>query len=410
MPRYNSHKTLTVRRIEDNEIGPTPRSKFSPTPIRSLKRKPNFCHQKPFSCEEKEPWVEDVGDAQIQCGRSTFEIPTRDKSDLEHDGSDFGDDEIVLGDGESELEDGKSDLEVILTPDLKEDESVLGDNESDLEDFPMRNTAFVNPSRHDYLELSLLIFDPWHPYNPRRWALLLEDQFLNVEYCYQLLERPIVGKPYEFRYDPGELGSFREPDERHHITWIRRRDKTKVYRTVSKAQLQFSQRWVLEIIWNLESQEIVLPGKGNALRMLEQEDRSPREKVDMVLVIEKEKARPFHKKLSDWARGQPDAVSKIRERMDCRMVELVISFDPTHKYRVMLHKRTSSMEDYYAHVRHALVQVAKRIIPFNWPDDGHKPHSSECPDCPYSELYLAFAAARGSSSDAPVAQDSHLDG
>jgi hypothetical protein len=381
----------TVHRFEDNEIGPNPRSKLSPTPIRSLRRKPNFCQQKPFFCEEKEPWVEDVEDFQIQCDRSTFEIRTRDRSDLEGDGSDFeydnsvlgddesdpGNDETVIGDDESELEDDKSDLEIILISDLKDDES-------DLEDFPMRNTAFTNRPCHDYLELSLVMFDSWwDSSNPRRWALLLEDPFLNVEDCLQLVDGPSgpnIGKHYKFLYEPGELGSFRKPDERHHITWIKRGDRSRVYCTARMAQHKFSQRWVLEIIWNLESQGIAPPDRANELRKLEQEDKLYRkERIDMVLQMEQEKARPLHQKLSDWARGRPDAISKSLldwiDWIDCRKVMLAIDHDPTHEYRDRLQKQSDSMDDYYARVHHAVVRLAKRVDLFNWINDHQEPFS-----------------------------------
>ncbi|KAJ4131787.1 hypothetical protein NW768_005986 [Fusarium equiseti] len=134
--RSNSHRTLAVHRVEDNEVGSNSRSKLSPAPVRSLKRKSNFYQKKPsFNGDNKESSVEEVGDFWIQHDRSTFEIRTRDKSDLEDDESDlevrlisgYKDDESVLEDDESVLVD---------------DELVLRDDESDLEEFPMRNTAF----------------------------------------------------------------------------------------------------------------------------------------------------------------------------------------------------------------------------------------------------------------------------
>lgn len=393
-PYSNSHRVPTVHRFEDNEIGPNPRSKLSPTPIRSLRRKPNFCQQKPPFYRDEEPCVEDVEDLHIRYDRPTFEIRTRDRSGLEDDGSDFGydnpvlgdvetvlgddesdpgNDETVLGDDESELEDDKSDLEVILISDLKDDES-------DLEDFPMRNTASTNRSCPDYLELSLVMFDSFDSSNPRRWALLLEDPFLNVEDYYQLVDGPSganIGGLYKFLYETGELGSFRKPDERHHITWIKRHDRSKVYCTARKAQHKFSHRWVLEIIWNLESQGIAPPDRGNELRKLEQEDKLyPKKRIDMVLQMEQEKARPFHQKLSDWARGRPDAILKpLLDWIDCRKVMLAIDHDPVHKYRNILQKQSDPIHGYYARVHHAGVRLAKRVDLFNWVDDHQEPFS-----------------------------------
>jgi len=379
-PYSNSHRVPTVHRFEDNEIGPNPRSKLNPTPIRSLRRKPNFCQQKRLFYRDEEPRVEDVEGLQIRYDRPTFEIRTRDRSDLEDDRSDFeydnpvlGDVETVLGDDESELEDDKSDLEVILISDLKDDES-------DLEDFPMRNTIFTDRSCHDYLELSLVMFDSFDSSNPRRWALLLEDPFLNVEDYYQLVDGPSganIGGLYKFLYEPGELGSFRKPDERHHITWIKRHDRSKVYCTARKAQHKFSHRWVLEIIWNLESQGIAPPDRGNELRKLEQEDKLyPKKRIDMVLQMEQEKARPFHQKLSDWARGRPDAILKsLLDWIDCRKVMLAIDHDPVHKYRNILQKQSDSMHGYYTRVHHAGVRLAKKVDLFNWIDDNQETFS-----------------------------------
>ncbi|RBR17153.1 uncharacterized protein FIESC28_06655 [Fusarium coffeatum] len=387
-PRLNSHRTLTVQRVEDNGMGPTPQSNLGPTPIRSLKRKQNFHHKKPSFRSDEEPCVEDVGDLQIQDDRPTFEIRTRDKSDLEE---------------------GEPDLEVRLTSSYKDDESGLGDDktvleddESDLEEFPIRNNAFANPSRFDYVELTILMFDSWESYGPSRWALLVEDHYLNVEDCYQLLEGPTKrnpGKPYEFRYEPGKLGSFRKPDRRHHITWIRRDDRRKVYHAAKEVnhKHKFSQRWVIEIIWNLEEQRVVVPGKGHELRVLEQKYVLPKEKVDnMLLVIEQETARSIPQKLSDWVRGRPGAVLKTRERVNCKMVELVIFLDPEHKYRLKLQNQTDSKEDYYARLRNETVQFFRRADPFGWFTDGHEPISFVCEmGCPrslgYGNLYFSFA-------------------
>ena len=387
--RLNSHRTLTVHRVEDNGMGPTPRSNLGPTPMRSLKRKPNFHHKKPSFCSDEEPRVEDVGDLQIQDDRPTFDIQTRDKSDLEHDEPDL---EVGLASGYKDDESG-----------LGDDKTVLEDDESSLEEFPMRDNTFANTSRFNYVELTILMFDSWESYGPSRWALLVEDHYLNVEDCYQLLEGPTKrnpGNPYKFRYEPGKLGSFRKPDRRHHITWIRRDDRHKVHRAakeVIKHKHIFSQRWVIGIIWNLEEQKVVVPGKGHELLMLEQKYVLPKEKVDnMVLVIEQETARSIPQKLSDWIRGRYGAVLKARERVNCKMVELVIFLDPAHKYQRMLQNQTDSIEDYYARLRNETVQFFRKVDPFGWFTDGHEPISFVCEmGCPrslgFGNLYFSFA-------------------
>lgn len=390
--------------------------------MRSLKRKPKFHHKKPSFCSDEEPCVEDVGDLQIQDDRSTFEIQTRDESDLEEDVPDlevsltsgYKDDESIPGDDETVPGNDEPGLEVRLTSGYKDDESGLGDDktvleddktvpgddESDLEEFPMRDDTFANPSRFNYVELSILMFDSWESYGPSRWALLVEDHYLNVEDCYQLLEGPTKrnpGKPYEFRYEPGKLGSFRKPDRRHHITWIRREHRRKVYHAAKEVKHQFSQRWVIEIIWNLEWHRAVVPGKGHELLMLEQKYVLPKEKVDnTILVIEQETARSIPQKLSDWVRGRHGAVLKARERVNCKMVELVIFLDPEHKYQLKLQNQADSIEDYYARLRNETVQFFRTVDPFGWFTDGHEPISFVCEmGCPrslgFGNLYFSFA-------------------
>jgi hypothetical protein len=134
----------------------------------------------------------------------------------------------------------------------------------------------------------------------------------------------------------------------------------RVYATARRAQHKFCQRWVIDVIWDLESQGIVPSGKASDLSKLVEEDLYPEEQIsynDLLSMFEQERGRPIHSQVTSWIRGRPQWGVNTLERFDSKMIQSMLRVDPGLKVPIWTQNRSD---------RIAVKAVALRMMWFRW--------------------------------------------
>ncbi|KAG8667650.1 hypothetical protein FPOAC2_12826 [Fusarium poae] len=173
------------------------------------------------------------------------------------------------------------------------------EGESNLEDVPLRggstDLVVVRRRVNRIMELSVDMYSPIIVGGNSDWALMFHDPFFGLAYRFRMAGGPSVGEPWRFEFAIGEIGepnTFPTPSRRHFISMMP--ENQRICATARRTRGQFCQKWVIDVIRDLESQGLIPPGKGTQLSEFLETDQYPNIQVsynDQLSTIEQERAR-----------------------------------------------------------------------------------------------------------------------
>ncbi|KAF5558749.1 hypothetical protein FPHYL_7340 [Fusarium phyllophilum] len=94
---------------------------------------------------------------------------------------------------------------------------------------------------------------------PRHWILMLAEENATHGIFYHITGGPMHGKPYEVAIEPKRVESH-GIEKRHLIAQLLEKDRQKIKAAVRQAPPLFCQRWILNVLEDLETQGVVPEG------------------------------------------------------------------------------------------------------------------------------------------------------
>jgi hypothetical protein len=91
---------------------------------------------------------------------------------------------------------------------------------------------------------------------PRHWILMLAEENATHAIFHHVTGGPMHGKPYEVVIEPKRVDSH-GIEKRYLIAQVLKKDRQKVKAAVRQAPPLFCQRWILNVLEDLEKQGIV---------------------------------------------------------------------------------------------------------------------------------------------------------
>ncbi|RGP63012.1 hypothetical protein FLONG3_10057 [Fusarium longipes] len=213
------------------------------------------------------------------------------------------------------------------------------EDEPDAEEFPIRSNRASTVRRPDYktLQLSVVMHNPDSENGNSDWALMLEDGISKKAVCFRMAGGPSIGQAWKFEVETGTLNSFPTPDRRHAIATMPDHQCHDVYDAAVSAQEKFCQQWVIDVIYDLELQGIVPPGKASDLSEFIEEDLHPEIEPpydDVLFIIEQDTARPFLRQIVVWILERPQWGANTPDQLDSRINELMLLTNRQITFRI----------------------------------------------------------------------------
>ncbi|KAG9496147.1 hypothetical protein J7337_012726 [Fusarium musae] len=109
------------------------------------------------------------------------------------------------------------------------------------------------------LNLYLVISKERGQGQPRHWILMLAEENATHGIFYRITGGPMHGKPYEVTIEPKRVDSH-GIEKRHLIAQVLEKHRQKIKAAVRQAPPLFCQRWILNVVEDLEKQGVVPKG------------------------------------------------------------------------------------------------------------------------------------------------------
>jgi hypothetical protein len=148
-------------------------------------------------------------------------------------------------------------------------------------------------SHSDVQQLTIGVCTPTMEYGPSHWILMLAERDAEYATWYHSSGGPTKRRRWEVVIENGRLNSW-EVDSRYYVAEISARHGRKVKASARRIPGGFCQRWVVNVLWDLEMQEVVPSGTTKRIAEVMEEDPY----ADASPVVAEHEG--FQDKMYDW--------------------------------------------------------------------------------------------------------------